>query len=390
MSVRYCSKCVYPSIAVNLMLDDDGVCSACRAAEDFDDLTDDFWDARRDKFVELAAHARSLRRPYDCVIPVSGGKDSYYQVHVALEHGLKPLLVTYHGNNFLPEGERNLERMRHVFDVDHIIFRPSEATLVALNRLGFQIMGDMNWHAHAGIKIFPLQVAVRFDVPLMLWGETTWQISGMFSPEDYVQYNKRTVLEHDCRGFTWQDMVGADGGLEEQDLSFLKFPTDEQIDLVGTTGIYVGNFFRWEANEHIDLVVEKYGFEIASEPFQRTYRRMSNLDDMHENGAHDWLKFVKFGYGRASDHASKDVRAGLLSRAEAIDMVREYDAVKPTRDLARWYEYASLSAAEFDRVADTFRDLRVWAVEDGMWVKDTVWGTREAFGPVTGGSNGAV
>lgn len=382
MPVTYCTRCVYPSIAVNLVVDDDGVCSACRAAEEFEALSTSFWAERERKFIELCDWARSKRAPYDCIVPVSGGKDSYYQVHTALRYGLRPLLVTYHGNNFLAEGERNLRRMREVFDVDHIVVSPGVGTLVKLNRLGFRLMGDMNWHAHAGIKIVPLQVAVRFEVPLMLWGETTWQISGMFSPDDFVQYNKRTVLEHDCRGFTWRDMLDRGEDLEAGDLGFLSFPSDEAIDRVGTIGIYVGNFFRWEANEHIRLVVDEYGFETAVEPFQRTYRTMSNLDDMHENGGHDWLKFVKFGYGRASDHASKDIRGHYMTREEGVDVVRRYDAVRPTRDLARWFAYTGLPEDEFDRVADGFRDRRVWAVEDGQWVKDTLWGGREAFGPV--------
>jgi len=109
---------------------------------------------------------------------------------------------------------------------------------------------------------------------------------------------------------------------------------------------------------------------------------MSNLDDMHENGLHDWLKFVKFGYGRGSDHASKDVRDGVMARAEAVEMVRRYDAVKPRRDLERWLAYVGIDEAEFDRTADTFRDPRVWWIRDGQWWKRDVWGGASAYGPV--------
>ena len=120
---------------------------------------------------------------YDFLIPVSGGKDSYFQTHVAVQElGLKPLLVTYHGNNYLPEGERNLQRMREVFDCDHIFFRPSVDTLIKMNRLGFRVLGDMNWHAHCGIFTFPIQVAVRYRVPLILWGEHGFMdLGGMYS-----------------------------------------------------------------------------------------------------------------------------------------------------------------------------------------------------------------
>ena len=117
---------------------------------------------------------------------------------------------------------------------------------------------------------------------------------------------------------------------------------------------------------------ELYGFEFGDLPFERTYRRASNLDDMHENGAHDYLKYVKFGYGRCTDHATKDIRLGLMTRDDAIALVRKYDAVKP-RDVQRWCEYVGMTEAEFDAIADTFRDRRVWWMEDGRWRKHDLW-----------------
>jgi hypothetical protein len=117
---------------------------------------------------------------------------------------------------------------------------------------------------------------------------------------------------------------------------------------------------------------DEYGFEFGDLPFERTYRRASNLDDMHENGAHDYLKFIKFGYGRCTDHASKDVRLGLMDRREAVALVRKHDAVRPS-DIARWCEYVGMSQEEFDAIADTFRDPRVWWMADGGWRKQDIW-----------------
>ena len=243
-------------------------------------------------------HKSRSNENYDCIVPVSGGKDSYYQVYKVLEYGLRPLLVTYHGNNYLPEGQGNLDRMRDVFDVDHLVFGPGVGTLKTLNRLCFEMMGDMNWHAHAGIKIYPLNVAVHYNIPLVVWGEITWSISGMFAPDDYVQYNKRTVFEHDMRGYTLEDMVKQSDNLNHKKLNWLYMPSDNEIEVANTKGIYIGNFFNWDPNHHAKKMQEEYQFEFARQPFERTYRTMSNLDDMHENGIHDYMKFVKFGYGR--------------------------------------------------------------------------------------------
>jgi N-acetyl sugar amidotransferase len=375
---------VYPEIGVNLILDEESICSACRVTEEFERLTDDFWGIREKKFVQLIESYRNKEgENYDCIIAVSGGKDSYWQTHLIKEvYGLNPLLVTYHGNNYFPEGQANLDKMREVFGVDHAVFGPSIETLRKLNRLCFKKMGDMNWHAHAGIKIVPIIVAVRLRIPLVVWGEITWSIAGMFSPDDYVEYNKRTVLEHDLRGYNWQDMIDKEEGIKPEDLIWLRFPRDEEIASVGVRGIYIGNFFKWDPNAHAKKMHENYGFEFARQPFERTYRIISNLDDMHENGIHDYMKFVKFGYGRASDHACKDIHSGYMTREEGINIVRKYDHIKSMRDLKRWLEYVEMSESEFDKSADMFRDPRVWWIENGQWFKDNIWGEPSAYGAV--------
>ncbi len=137
---------------------------------------------------------------------------------------------------------------------------------------------------------------------------------------------------------------------------------------------------NWEANTHSKLVMEKYGWRPAQQPFERTYRMMSNIDDMHENGIHDYLKFIKLGYGRGTDHSCKDIRAGVMSREKGIEMVRKYDHVKPRRDLERWLGYVDMKEEDFDATCDTFRDKRVWRIENGNWVKDTIWGEATAYG----------
>jgi len=390
MAVQYCARCVYPSLAATpLTFDEQGVCSGCRVAAQKKSVD---WAARRQMMKDLVDEYRSTST-YDILIPVSGGKDSYFQTHVAVkELGLKALLVTYHGNNYLPEGEFNLQRMREVFDVDHVIVRPSVDALVKMNRIGFKLQGDMNWHAHCGIFTVPIQVAVRYKVPLMLWGEHGFMdLGGMYSTSDFVEFTAKYRLEHSLRGYDWDDFTD-DGleklgrpelkeGLRPKDLAWAQYPSDDEIDEVGVRGIYLSNFVPWEANEHVKLVTEKYGWRPAQQPFERTYRTMSNLDDMHENGIHDYLKFIKLGYGRGSDHACKDIRAGLMTRAQGIEMVRRYDHVKPRRDLERWLAYVGMTEAEFDAVCDRFRDPRVWRVVEGQWVKDNLWGTPSAYGP---------
>jgi hypothetical protein len=168
--------------------------------------------------------------------------------------------------------------------------------------------------------------------------------------------------------------------LTAKDLLWAQYPSDEEIDEVGVRGIYLSNFANWDANKHVKLVMREYDWLPAQQPFERTYRTFSNLDDMHENGIHDYLKFIKLGYGRASDHAGKDIRAGIMTREQGIEMVRKYDHVKSRRDLDRWLQYVGMTEEEFDATCDTFRDPRVWRIENGQWVKDNIWGGSSVYG----------
>jgi N-acetyl sugar amidotransferase len=370
-------------VAVNLEIDED-VCSACRTAREFNNLGIEFWNRRKEIFEAILLKAKSESKGgYDCIIPVSGGKDSYFQTHkIVTDYGLKPLLVTYHGNNYLPEGDFNRDRMRHVFNADHLVFGPSVEVLKKLNRIAFRKMGDMNWHAHCGIFTYPIQISVKLRIPLVIWGEIAWDISGMFSPDDFVEFSARTRHEHGLRGFEWDSMISQDTDeLTEQDLNWAKYPSDTELSDSNTRGIYIGNFFKWDANIHTKQMIDLYGWKPSEVPFERTYRRMSNLDDRYENGIHDLMKFVKFGYGRASDHASKDIRSGMMTREEGIEMVRKYDHVVSS-DLDYWLKYVDLSESDFWQTADTFRDPRVWWIENGEWHKDNIWNSPSAYGPV--------
>lgn len=378
--LSYCKLCVYPQNAVNLGFESDGICSACHTASAVrrNSVDSFFWLNRKASFLDKVqqVHTKNPGRnkDFDCIIPVSGGKDSYYQVHVVKSLGLNPLLVTYHGNNYLPEGDLNRDNMKNVFNTDHIVYSPSTEVLVKLNRLGFCKLGDMNWHAHCGISTLPHVIACKLKIPLVIWGETPWDISGMYFQDDDAEFSYQNRHDHDCRGYEWHDFIDhAEALLTSRDLWWAKYPTESEILDNGLTGIYLGNYFPWEPNTHSQLVQELYGWKPSSSPFERTYRTMSNLDDRYENGIHDLLKYIKFGYGRASDHAIKDIRSGDMTRDEGIANVRKYDHVVSS-DLQYWLEYTNYSEEKFWLIADTFRDLNVWTLDGAFWKKDSIWG----------------
>jgi N-acetyl sugar amidotransferase len=369
-SIPRCVSCMYPlSSATPMEVDSAGVCMGCIQSNDKRSISKTEWDKRFNLLKDTLVSGREISgSSYDCVIAVSGGKDSYFQVHVIKNIlGLNPLLVTYYGNNYTDVGERNLHAMKEKFGVDHIVFSPSVETLKKLNRLGFIITGDMNWHNHCGIATIPMKIAVNFNVPFVIWGEHGYaDLCGQFSLNDFIEFTYRNRLEHFCRGYEWNYMLGLEG-LTENDLYAYKYPSDKEIEAINLRGLYLNNYLRWDPVAQTELVIEKYGFEVSNMPFERTYRTMSNLDDIHENGIHDYLKYIKFAYGRCTDHASKDIREGRLSRAQAVDLITKHDHIKPS-DLERWLDYTGMTEDEFDSIANTFREPNIWSFNNGQWV----------------------
>jgi hypothetical protein len=194
----------------------------------------------------------------------------------------------------------------------------------------------------------------------------------MHSYKDMVEYTARYRKEHLLRGYDWEDFVGEEG-IREQDMLWAKYPDDAEVERVGVRGIFISNFFGWNQDNHTKLMVDLYGFEQNQIPFDRTYKRDANLNNVHDNGIHDYMKFVKFGYGRCTDHVCRDIRTGAMTRAQGIALIREYDDIVPG-DLRRWLNYVGMTRAEFDAIADSFRDPRVWVRNEyGQWIKDNIW-----------------
>lgn len=380
--MRYCSRCTYPIVAVNLSMGDDNVCSGCVVHDEKLGLD---WNEREKEFSELLSSNKSKDgKNYDCIIPVSGGKDSHFQTwYIKEKLGLNPLLVTYYTHNYTETAEANLKNIGKVFGVDHYVFTPSYKVIQKMNRLGFLKTGDMSWHFHCGAWTVPFQVAVKFNIPLIIYGEHGFMdLAGQYSFHDRPEFTARHRKEHVLRGYEIDDFMESSEGLTEKDLLWGRYPSDEEIARVGVRGVFMGVYVYWDANEHGKEMIEKYGFKPNPEPFERTYRLTSNVDDIHENGIKDWLKFAKFGYGRCTDHTSKDIRLGVMDRKKGMDLVRQYDHIVPKKSLKYFLDMTHMTEEQFWPIADTFRDSRIWWIENGEWWKDNIWGEPSSYGRV--------
>ena len=370
--MNFCKTCLFQEInPIPISFNKEGVCTGCLYSLGKEKVN---WSKREQLFIELINNYKNKNK-YDCIVPVSGGKDSYFAAHLTKKYNLKTLLVTYHSRRYLEDGEYNLKRMKELFGFNHIIYSPPEETLIKMHRIGLKKMGDNNMHNHMGITTFPNKIAVKYKVPLILWGDQGFtEQGGMHSINDFVEYTSKYRLEHDQHGYDWHDFLGIKGEeLTKEDLETYIYPDEKDLREIGVRGIYLSNYFFYDGNVNYKISKEKYNWKEASKPFDRTFRKFSNVDDMHENGVHDYLKFIKFGFGRGTDHANYEVRLKKISKNEGIKLVLKYDHVTPS-DLKEWCEYVNMTIDEFYYHADKFRDPRVWSKKDGYWIKKDVDG----------------
>ena len=374
--MRYCARCLYPENAKpTILFDEQGICSGCRHHEARYRIN---WTEREQRLRELLSayksQSQAAGRIYDCIVPVSGGKDSHFQVHLIKHvYGLNPLCVTFNHCFNTALGIRNLNNLVERLEVDLIRFTANPASVRKIARYMVKRVGDLTWHYHAGIMTVPFQVAVRYNIPLIIWPEHYGELTGVFTLDDMVEFTKWVRQEHDMRGLEPEDLVNDPAsGIIWQDLAPYIYPTDEEIEHVGVRGIYLVNYINWDAKSQAELVIERYGFQPLTWKRDRTFNLYSKTDD-HANEVHDYMKYLKFGYGRATDDASTEIRLGRMTREEGIELVRHHDSVRP-RSLDTYLKFLDITEAQFEAALESMRDPAIWQRQhDGTWrVKDSV------------------
>ena len=256
--MKYCNRCLYPqNHALNIIFDDHGVCSGCRTHEEKYSID---WVART---AELSSILNQYKeRPgthYDCVIPVVGTGDDFYVVDIIKNvFGLNPLLVTYNTHFSTKVGVRNLARLITELDCDHMMSTIGPDTVKEIVRTTLQHFGDIYWHVLAGSQTFPVQVATKLNIPLIIWGVNGWldQV-GMFSHDDRVEMTRKVRKEHALRGFDADSLIGLSDRLSRKDLQAYTYPTDQQLESSRVRGLYLGNYMFWDSQKQIESAIER-------------------------------------------------------------------------------------------------------------------------------------
>ena len=369
--LTYCSNCVMPHTKPDLILDDDGVCNACRSYEHRKEVD---WTARHKELVEVVARYRHENGSnWDCIVPVSGGKDSTYQVVRMLQLGLNPLCVTSTTCDESALGRLNIENLQSL-GVDHVQFSPNPLVRAKLNRIGLTQVGDISWPEHVGIFTIPVRAAVQYNVPLIVWGENSQnEYGGPASASENNVLNRRWLEEFGgLLGMRVSDLIGMEG-IEARHLIAYTYPTDEELARVGVTGLFLGHYLPWDGLSNT-LIAQANGFISYDKVVEGSMVNYENLDN-HQTGIHDYFKFLKFGFGRTTDLACLHIRRGRLSRQDGLDAVRRLDGKFPWNYLGKSLEGIleplGMPVDEFIRVCDQFTNKKIFLRDSaGKLVKD--------------------
>lgn len=359
--LRYCSNCVMPNTKPDLFFDEKGVCDACRSAEKKHENID--WKLRKEQFQGIVDKYRSKDgKKYDCLIPVSGGKDSTFQVYM-MKHVFKMNPLCAHFEPTYPSklGRDNLANLRK-FGVDVISFRPNYHVYTKIGREAFKKVGDHEWPNHVGIFTIPIQIAVKYNIPLVVWGENSQLEYG--GPVEAAEKNvlDRKWLEEfgGLLGLRVSDLKQF--GLKESEITTYEYPSDEDLRRVGVFGIFLGHYFKWDARRQVELV-KKFGFKVRDGPVEGTYPNYENIDDEIVS-IHDYFKYLKFGFCRAIDHACLDIRNRRLSRKDALKLIARYDGKLFPERVKMFCERFEMSEKEFYDVVEKFANKSLFKVDE--------------------------
>tara|TARA_B100001093_G_scaffold516342_1_gene594888 strand:+ start:318 stop:1433 length:1116 start_codon:yes stop_codon:yes gene_type:complete len=371
--LKYCKRCILPDTRPGLDFRSDGLCSACA---NFDERNLIDWKNREVLFDEVVTHAKQNSNGYDCLIPVSGGKDSTWQTIVCLEHGLNPLCVTWKTPSRTEIGQRNLDNLISL-GVDHIDYQISPKVekkfmLKALNKFGSTAIP-----MHMALFNIPLKIALSFGIPLVVWGENSAFEYGDASEERMgfkldSNWLKKYGVTHGTTATDWVDKE-----LSAKELTPYSGPSPDDLEKQGVLAVFLGYYFPWDVNTSYQTA-KKHGFCVKSGETRTGIYDFADIDDNFIS-IHHYIKWYKFGFPRTFDNLSLEIRNGRLSREEAIEKAKQFGEDMPKEDIDLFCSFVGISTKKFFKTIESFRNQDIWKFNHHRWeipnflIKDWKW-----------------
>lgn len=366
--VKECKRCLYTSEhPLGITFDKNDICSGCIIHEEKDSID---WNDRWRELELLVSKYRTSEAKYDCIVPVSGAKDSFFILDLVVNKlKLKPLVVSYNKYFNTPVGIANLARLRVVFDVDFQQKNVDPRVVKKITRKSLYAHGNPYWHCLAGESVFPVQTAVMMKIPLIIWGaHQGLEQVGMFSHLHNVEMSRRYRKDHDLFGVDADNFVGDFDDLTDDDMINYRYPPFSDIESIGIRGIYLGNYVRWDPYaQHMKMVEE---FDFKGTDLSRTFDTFDHADCYVYSNLHDVLKFFKHGYSKVTDQVCREIRFGRLTRDQGIKIVNYYENQQP-KGIELFCRWLGVDERSLLFAANRHRNKKYWSeVKPDIWVKN--------------------
>lgn len=369
--MKYCKKCVMPSTRPGITFNEEGICAACQSYERRKSID---WDSRFKELEALCDKYRGMNgNGYDCAIAVSGGKDSHYQVYLMKEvMHMNPILFSVEDNFPMTEaGKHNIKNISEAFGCNIISLKPDIKAQKKLMKYTFEKYGKPTWFIDRLIYTYPMHMAALFNTPLLVYGEN---VSYEYGGADYIEtYSAINQLKNGVASDIDIDELVTNTGVSREALNMTLAPSAEELEKLDP--MYVSYFIPWNSFYNYNLA-KKYGFHDLTHEWDRTHH-VENFDQIDSPAylVHSWLKYPKFGHAAATDYTARMIRYGMLSRDDAIDMVRARDGQLDPRSVREFCEFVGYTETEFWSIIDKFYNKDLFEKNPfGEWVlKNPIW-----------------
>lgn len=350
--LKKCGSCLLPETYETIEFDSVGTCNICRGKELRDEKID--WGARKQQ-LDLLIEQHRGKYDYDCIVPFSGGKDSTYTLwYLMNEYKIKPLVVRFDHGFMRDTLEENNTRTFKKLGVDVINFKPNWKIVKRLMLESLKRKGDFCWHCHTGIFSYPMHIAVKFGVPLVMWGEPSSEYTQYYDyADDEIEEVDETRFNRFINlGITAEDMLGMiknDSEIEARDLAPYSYPALRDLKILGYRSVCLGSYISWDVKRQVDIIQDKLGWrgdQVEGMPWdQYPYEKI----ECYMQGVRDYIKYLKRGYSRVSQMVALDLRNGRIGKEDARALITDHEGRKPP-SLELFLDYVGLDEAEFDQI----------------------------------------
>jgi N-acetyl sugar amidotransferase len=344
--MRKCVRCGLPQTYETIEYDEAGVCNVCRNHERKDNVD---WIVKSAELGALIDQYRG-KYDYDCIVPFSGGKDSTYTLwHLIHHYKVKPLVVQFNHGFLRPNLLANNERTLKKLGVDFLSFQGNWRTIKRVMLEALIRKGDFCIHCHWGVFAYPMQVALKYQVPLLIWGERSTEFTNYYKPDEVEEVDETRFDRFVNLGITAEDMAGMikrDFDFDFRDLKPFTYPKASDLRKLGVRSVCLGSYIRWDTQKQSQIISKELGWqgdEVEGVPLRYSFTKV----ECSMQGVRDYLKFLKRGYSRVTQMTAQDLRDGRIEPSQAKALIKQYEGKRPA-SLDLFLDYLGITEDEFN------------------------------------------